>query len=189
MLHGIWASQSEPFTGKSNSLALKNKGFWFALALLLNSCGIYSFTGASVSPDTKTIAILNFDDRSASGPTFLAQAFTEKSREYFQRNSSLSLVNREGDLSLEGSIMQYNLSPVAPVGAQGVERAAQTRLTIAVKVKFTNQKNSTQNFEQVFSFFQDFDQTKSFASVERDLIETISDQLILDIFNKSLASW
>jgi hypothetical protein len=70
-----------------------------------------------------------------------------------------------------------------------VERAAQTRLTIAVKVRFSNSKNKEQNFEQVFSFYQDFDQGKSFASVERDLIETISDQLILDIFNKSLANW
>ena len=70
---------------------------------------------------------------------------TKKTREYFQRNSSLSLVNREGDLNLEGSITQYNLSPVAPVGSQGVERAAQTRLTIGVKVKFTNSKNQQQN--------------------------------------------
>lgn len=168
---------------------MKNSWFWLFIGMTLNSCGIYSFTGASVSPDTKTISIINFDDRSASGPTFLAQAFSEKAREYFQRNSSLALVNREGDLNLEGSIIQYNLSPVAPVGAQGVERAAQTRLTIGVKVKFTNSKNSKQNFDQTFSFFQDFDQSKSFASVERELIETISDQIILDIFNKSLANW
>lgn len=168
---------------------MKNSWLWLLIGFILNSCGIYSFTGASVSPDTKTISILNFDDRSASGPTFLAQAFSEKAREYFQRNSSLALVNREGDLNLEGSIIQYNLSPVAPVGSQGVERAAQTRLTIGVKVKFTNSKNSKQNFDQTFSFFQDFDQSKSFASVERELIETISDQIILDIFNKSLANW
>ena len=170
---------------------MRNK--WFLLLLLLpvllSGCGIYSFTGASVSPDTKTISILNFDDRSASGPTFLAQNFTEKTREYFQRNSSLSLVNREGDLNLEGSITQYNLSPIAPVAGQGVERAAQTRLTIGVKVKFTNTKNKEQNFDQAFSFYQDFDQSKSFAAVEKELIESISDQIILDIFNKSLANW
>lgn len=170
-------------------MALKSKLVWLWISFLLNSCGIYSFTGASVSPDTKTISILNFDDRSASGPTFLAQAFSEKAREYFQRNTSLALVTREGDLNLEGSITQYNLTPVAPVAGQGVEQAAQTRLTIGVKVKFTNSKDSKQNFEQVFSFFQDFEQGKSFASVEKDLIENISDQIILDIFNKSLANW
>jgi len=170
-------------------LALKSRLFWIFFPFLLSSCGIYSFTGASVSPDTKTISILNFDDRSASGPTFLAQAFSEKAREYFQRNSSLALVTREGDLNIEGSITQYNISPVAPVAGQGVERAAQTRLSIGVKVKFTNNKDSKQNYEQVFSFFQDFDQRQSFASVEKDLIESITDQIILDIFNKSLANW
>jgi len=170
-------------------LELKNSLLLVFISALLSSCGIYSFTGASVSPDTKTISILNFDDRSASGPTFLAQAFSEKAREYFQRNTSLGLVNRDGDLNLEGSITQYDLSPIAPVAGQGVERAAQTRLTIGVKVRFTNSRNKEQNFEQVFSFYQDFDQSKSFSTVERDLIETISDQIILDIFNKSLANW
>ncbi len=171
-------------------MELRNRLLLVFISALLSSCGIYSFTGASVSPDTKTISILNFDDRSASGPTFLAQAFSEKAREYFQRNTSLGLVNRDGDLNLEGSITQYTLSPIAPVAGQGgVERAAQTRLTIGVKVRFTNSRNKEQNFEQVFSFFQDFDQSQSFSTVERELIETISDQLILDIFNKSLANW
>ena len=170
-------------------MELKNSLLLVFISTILSSCGIYSFTGASVSPDTKTISILNFDDRSASGPTFLAQAFSEKAREHFQRNTSLGLVNRDGDLNLEGSITQYDLSPIAPVAGQGVERAAQTRLTIGVKVRFTNSRNKEQNFEQVFSFYQDFDQSKSFSTVERDLIETISDQIILDIFNKSLANW
>ncbi len=70
-----------------------------------------------------------------------------------------------------------------------MERAAQTRLTIGVKARFINSKNKEQNFDQVFSFYADFDQTKSFAAVEKELIETISDQIILDIFNKSVANW
>ena len=181
--------QKGPSTEKSNFSELRNNWVFILFPFLFGACGIYSFTGASVSPDTKTISILNFDDRSASGPTFLAQTFSEKTREYFQRNSSLSLVAREGDLNLEGSIMQYNLTPVAPVGNQGLERAAQTRLTIGVRVKFTNTKNKEQNFDQSFSFYQDFDQSKSFSSVEKELIESISDQIILDIFNKSLANW
>lgn len=160
--------------------------------LLLSGCGVYSFTGASISPDTKTISILNFGDRSTSSPPFLAQTFSEKTREYFQRNTSLALVNKEGDLQMEGNIVQYSLSPIAPSavpGGGGLERAAQTRLTIGVKVRFTNTRNKEQNFDQQFSFYADFDQAKSFASVERELIETISDQIILDIFNKSVANW
>ena len=93
---------------------------------------------------------------------------------------------------MEGTITQYALTPIAPTGSPGgtgVERAAQTRLTIGIKVKFTNLKDKEQNFDQQFSFYADFDQSKSFATVERELIETISDQIILDIFNKSVANW
>ena len=163
-----------------------------SLIISLSGCGIYSFTGASISPDTKTIAILNFADRTSTSPPFLTQTFAEKTREYFQRNTNLSLVNKEGDLTIEGTINQYALTPIAPTGAPGgtgVERAAQTRLTIGIKARFINSKNKEQNFDQVFSFYADFDQTKSFAAVEKELIETISDQIILDIFNKSVANW
>lgn len=156
----------------------------------LASCGVYSFTGASISPDTKTISVPNFLDRSASSPPYLAQTFSEKTREYYQRNTNLSLVNRDGDLNVEGTISQYSITPVAPTGTgNGTERAAQTRLTIAVKVKFTNSKNKEQNFDQSFSFYQDFDQTRTLTSVERELIDVISDQIILDIFNKTVANW
>ncbi len=175
---------------------MKNNPFLFAFWLLslcfLTGCGVYSFTGASISPDVKTISVLNLADRSTTSPPFLAQTFAEKTREYYQRNTNLGLVARDGDLNLEGTITQYALSPIAPTGApggNGTEQAAQTRLTIGVKVKFTNSKNPLQNFDQMFSFYADFDQSKSLATVERDLIETISDQIILDIFNKSVANW
>jgi len=171
-----------------------NKVFVFLLILtsVCSSCGVYSFTGASISPDTKTISILNFSDRSTTSPPFLAQTFAEKTREYFQRNTNLSLVNKEGDLNIEAIISQYALTPIAPTGSpggNGVESAAQTRLTIGIKVKFTNLKNKEQNFDQQFSFYADFAQNRSFATVEIELIETISDQIILDIFNKSVANW
>lgn len=160
------------------------------VGLLCTGCGIYSFTGASISPDTKTISIPTFLDRSSNSPPYLAQTFSEKTREYFLRNTSLSLMPRDGDLNLEATISQYAISPIAPSGgAGGVERAAQTRLTIGVRVKFTNTKNKEQNFDQTFSFFQDFAQNQSLSAVERELIETISDQIILDIFNKAVANW
>lgn len=163
-----------------------------AIQFICMACGIYSFTGASIAPDVKTISVLNFADKSATSPPFLAQTFAEKAREYYQRNTSLQLVNQDGDLSVEGTITQYTLTPVAPTGTPGgtgTERAARTRLTIAVRVKFTNTKNKVQNFDQSFSFYDDFDQSQSFAAVEKNLIETIADQIILDIFNKTVANW
>lgn len=155
-------------------------------ACTLSGCKWYSFTGASISPDIKTISISNFLDRSGLGPPTLSQNFTEKLRDYYQRNTSLAQVKSNGDLKLEGSIIGYTVTPLAATAQQ---IASQNRLTITVQVKYINTKDKEGNVEQNFSFYADFPQELGLSSVERNLIETISDQIILDIFNKTVANW
>ncbi|MFY8034023.1 MAG: LPS assembly lipoprotein LptE [Flexibacteraceae bacterium] len=158
----------------------------FLISICLSGCGIYSFTGSALSPDIKTISIETFPDRSNGGPSYISQVFTDKAREYFQSNSKLAILQSNGDLQITGYISGYTLSPVAPTGNNV---AAKTRLTITVKVKYQNTKNEEDDFEQDFSFFSDFDQTQTLSAVERGKIEEISDQILLDIFNKTVANW
>ena len=158
----------------------------FLISFSLSGCGIYSFTGSALSPDIKTISIETFPDRSNGGPSYISQVFTDKAREYFQSNSKLAILQSNGDLQITGYISGYTLSPVAPTGNNV---AAKTRLTITVKVKYQNTKNEENDFEQDFSFFSDFDQTQTLSAVERGKIEEISDQILLDIFNKTIANW
>ena len=160
--------------------------FFAVIPLLFSGCGIYSFTGTNISPDVKTISIANFIDRSGLGPPYLSQRFSEKLRDYFQRNTNLSLVRQKGDLQFEGNVTGYALSPVSPTAQ---ETAAYTRLTITVQVHFTNLRDETQNLDQSFSFYKDFPAATSLQSVEQGYIEDISDQIILDIFNKTVANW
>ncbi len=164
---------------------------WALLLLSLGGCKYYSFTGANISPDIKTISIGNFVDRSGGGPPTLSQLFTEKARDYFQRNTSLSGVSSNGDLQIEGSITGYSLTPIAAQASNPNQPdvAAQTRLTITVMVKYANTKDTEANFEQPFSFYADFPQATPLASIQNQLIETISDQIMLDIFNKTVANW
>lgn len=159
---------------------------WPILAYGLTGCSVYSFTGTNISPDVKTISVKNFTDRSGAGPAFLSQQFSEGLRDYYQRNTSLSLVQQNGDLQIEGGITGFALSPVAATGNQV---AAQTRLTITIQVKYVNLKDDTQNFDRPFTFFADFDQSQSFSQVQNSLIERINNQLILDIFNATVANW
>lgn len=161
------------------------------LVMNLTGCKYYSFTGANISPDTKTISVSNFVDRSGGGPPTLSQTFTEKLRDYFQRNTSLTNVQTAGDLQFEGSITGYALTPIAAQASDPSrpDVAAQTRLTITVTVKFVNTKDPETNFEQPFSFYADFPQSTPLASVQNELIETITDQIMLDIFNRSVANW
>lgn len=164
---------------------------WFGLCLslmvVLSGCGVYSFSGSALRPDIKTISISNFSDRSGAGPTTLAVTFTNKARTYFQSNSTLTLVPNNGDLQLEGNVVGYAFSPIAPTGA---DRAAKTRLTITVQVKYTNQKDSEQDFDQQFSSFLDYDQSQNLTpTLENSYIERISDQILLDIYQKTVANW
>jgi hypothetical protein len=163
-------------------------------AAISTSCGVYSFTGASISPTVKTISIQPFYNNSPLGPSNMSILFTEKIKEYYQRNTSLALVNEEGDLQIEGSIDNYTLSPVA-VTASGsdkeVDLSSLTRITIFVTASYANLEDDQFDYEdKQFSFIKDFDQNKDDLSAnEEEFVNEIFDQIILDIFNSSVANW
>lgn len=173
------------------------QSFIFVLiSISLAGCGVYSFTGANISPEIKTISIQTFYDEVGTGPPNLSQLFTEKIKDYYQQNTSLTLVPTEGDLQLEGSITGYRLTPMAPRSSgsqnfQDADIAALQRLTITVKVTYLNTQDDSYDFEgQNFSFYQDYDPEKEdFNSIEATLVEEIYDAIILDIFNASVANW
>jgi len=159
---------------------------YFVLSVCLWGCGVYSFSGTTLSSDIKTITIQNFTMGTAGGPQNLALSFNEKLKEYYQRNTSLKLRPAEGDLYIDGSITGYELSPVS---ATASDKAALNRLTIRVEVRFLNKLDETQNFEKEFSFYQDFPQEQSLTEAEGALIPRILDQLVLNIFNDTAAQW
>ena len=165
------------------------------VALISNSCGVYSFTGASLSPDIKTISVQTFYNNSGGGPPNMGQNFTEKVKGYFQQNTQLTVTRPQdgiSDLKLEGTIVGYSLSPVAPTASTAsnpIATSTLTRLTITVQTKFENTRDDSNNFDQSFSFYQDFPSNQSLQSVEAGLIDIILDQIVFDIFNKSVANW
>jgi len=161
--------------------------FFLLLALLLfSSCGIYSFTGASIPPEVKTISIQYFDNQAPLVQPSLSQTLTDALKDRFMQQTSLNIVNGKGDLNIEGTIINYNTQAVA---IQADDKAALNRLTITIKVSFTNDYNEKQNFETNFSRYEDYDSKLSLSSVEENLIKLISDALIEDIFNKAVVNW
>lgn len=158
----------------------------FVFLISLQNCSVrYSFTGANTL--AKTIYISNFQNRSTGGPPSLNIDFTEKLKEYYQRNSALKIMDKknEGELAVTGSITGYTMSPIAATADQ----AAQNRLTIMVEVDFVNTLEQKKNFKQNFSFYSDFPPNQSLSQVEGGKISEILEQIILDIFNKTVADW
>ncbi len=156
------------------------------ISLIWSGCGVYSFTGASISPEVKTFSVQYFPNRASLVQPLLSQAITEKIKERFISQTSLRQVERDGDLQFEGYISDYKASPVA---IQGTQTAALNRLTISVLVKFTNTKDDKQNFETTFTRYADYDSQKSLSEEEATLIDEINRQLVDDIFNKSVSNW
>ena len=156
------------------------------LAVFFAGCGVYSFTGTSLSPDIKTFTVLNFNTGVAGGPANLPIQVNEKLKEYFQRNTNLTLLPTGGDLILEGTLTGYDVLPVAPTAN---DQAGFNRLTMTVQVRFTNTLDETKNFDEAFSFYADFPQGQTLNQNESRLLPGIIDQIVQNIFNKSAADW
>jgi len=158
----------------------------FSVIMLTGSCRMsYSFTGASISPEVKTIAIDHFPNRAMLVVPTLSRDFTEDLQNYFTSQTNLVLVERNGDLNLEGSITGYAVQPQA---ISGNEVAQLNRLTITVHVKFTNKFDEKQNFESNFSRYVDYSSSQNLVSVQDALIREINEQLVQDIFNKGVVN-
>ncbi len=151
-----------------------------------SSCGVYNFTGGSIPPDVKTISIQNIYNESGQGPPNLSQNMTEKLKAYYQNNSKLLLAPSSGDWKLEGKIVGFSSTGVAP---KANETAGSNRLTMTVKIAFTNTKDEKQNFDQNFSFYLDYEQNRTQFEVENEYSDKLIDQIVLDIFQKTTSNW
>lgn len=153
--------------------------------LLIEGCS-YSFTGASISPDVKTISIKYLPNNAMLVQPTLSRKLTEAIRDKFIGQSRLSLVGANGDLNIEGEITEYTTEPIAITGDQ---KSAMQRLKITVNIRFTNKKDPKQDFETTFSRFQDYSSQQRLADVEESLIDLINNELSQDIFNKAVVDW
>lgn len=158
-----------------------------AISLTFQSCKIsYSFTGANLSPAVKTYSVYYFPNRARLINPTLSQNFTEGLREKLQRQTSLNELSENGDLEFEGQITGYE---VRPMSIQKDDLAAKNRLTVSIKVKYTNNKSPEENFERSFSAYEDYDSNLTISDIEDELSELIITKLTDDIFNATIANW
>ena len=160
-----------------------------ALACVAGSCvPRYTLNGSSINYDIyKTINIGEFPIRAALVYPPLQQTFENELLNYVTRNTRLQeLDGNKGDLQLSGEITGYSLSPQA-VGTDAY--ATETRLTITVHVKYTDNKNSANDIDQNFSAYRQFDSSLMLTDVQEELCQEISKELVNLIFNATLGNW
>lgn len=157
-----------------------------ALALFASCTMKYSFTGASISPETKTVSVQYFNNIAPIVYPTLSQTLTETLKDKFVSQTSLVVMQRDADMNFEGQITGYTVTPTA---IQGDQYASQNRLTITVSVKFTNKNNPELNYNKSFSAYEDFAATEQLVQVESEKTKLIVEKLVDDIFNAAVANW
>lgn len=162
---------------------------FFLLAItLLVSCSIsYKFNGASIDyTKVKTISIKDFPNQAASVYPLLSQMFTDKLKDIYIRQTRLEMVKDNGDLDIEGEITGYDLSHLA---VKEDAFASRTRLTVTIRVRYTNQSKPEEDFEQTFSAYREFDANQMLQQVQEELCTEITEELVDQIYNATVANW
>ena len=158
-------------------------------AVLLTGCGVaikYSLSGASIPPDAKTFSVAYFPNNATMVSPILSSTLTEALVDIFTRRTRLTQVDEGGDFACEGEITNYT-STTSSVSSD--EYALLNRLTITVKVRFTNALDESMSFNRTFTAFEDYESTQLLTEVEGTLIPLIVDKLVTDIFQASASNW
>jgi hypothetical protein len=165
------------------------KTYYFILCICLftlNSCSVYNFTGTG-KIDADTFQVNFFQNNADLIEPGIDRTFTLTLQDLIQNQTNLNLVKTGGDLTYEGEIVDYRISPMTATADQ---QASQNRLKIRVNVRFTNKRKETDNFEKTFEFFYDFPAAQQLAgSTLNAALKEIFDRITQDIFNESLAKW
>jgi hypothetical protein len=140
----------------------------------------------NISPEVQSYSVDYFPNRAPIVQAQLSQLFTDALMDKIQANTSLDLANTGGDVHFSGEITKYETRPTAITGE---ETAARNRLTIAVRVEYTNLLEPDLDYDTSFSRFEDYDASQNLSDVENELIELIVENLIEDIFNRAFVSW
>jgi hypothetical protein len=151
-----------------------------------NSCSVYNFTGTG-KIDAKTFQVNFFQNNADLIEPGIDRTFTLQLQDLIQNQTNLNLVKNGGDLTYEGEIIDYRISPMTATADQ---QASQNRLKIRVNVRFTNKNKETDDFEKNFEFYYDYPATQQLTgSTLNSALKEIFDRITQDIFNESLAKW
>ncbi len=168
-------------------MKIKNQLFLLVLLLGLESCSVgYSFSGADIPAEANSFSVKTFQNITPqAGPNY-DLTITEALKDLMLAQTRLDLIEKRGDLQFEGVVTKYEIGNAA---VSSEELTTLNRLTITLKVKYTNTFEREKNFEKTFSRFADYNSSQDFTSVEAELVREINDQLIQDIFDASLGAW
>ena len=162
------------------------KILYIPLLLITSSCGFYTFSGASISPEIKNIKISYFINEAENFKANLDRDITQKLTDYIIEQTDLSVNNDNYEIEINGKIVSYDITPIS---ISSNDFANQNRLSISVNIDFKNYINEKENYNQKFTRYVDYKSDQNLEEIESELNDQIIEEICIDIFNKTFVNW
>ena len=162
------------------------KILYIPLFLIASSCGFYTFSGASISPEIKNIKINYFINEAENFKANLDRDITQKLTDFIIEQTDLSVNNDNYEIEINGKIISYDITPIS---ISSSDFANQNRLSISVNIDFKNYINEKENYNQKFTRYVDYKSDQNIEEIESELNDQIIEEICIDIFNKTFVNW
>ena len=162
------------------------KILYIPLLLITSSCGFYTFSGASISPEIKNIKISYFINEAENFKANLDRDITQKLTDFIIEQTDLSVNNDNYEIEINGKIISYEITPIS---ISSNDFANQNRLSISVNIDFKNYINEKENYNQKFTRYVDYKSDQNIEEIESELNDQIIEEICIDIFNKTFVNW
>ena len=162
------------------------KILYIPLLLITSSCGFYTFSGASISPEIKNIKISYFINEAENFKANLDRDITQKLTDFIIEQTDLSVNNDNYEIEINGKITSYDITPIS---ISSNDFANQNRLSISVNIDFKNYINEKENYNQKFTRYVDYKSDQNLEEIESELNDQIIEEICIDIFNKTFVNW
>ena len=153
---------------------------------MTSSCGFYTFSGASISPEIKNIKISYFINEAENFKANLDRDITQKLTDFIIEQTDLSVNNDNYEIEINGKITSYDITPIS---ISSNDFANQNRLSISVNIDFKNYINEKENYNQKFTRYVDYKSDQNLEEIESELTDQILEEICIDIFNKTFVNW
>ena len=153
---------------------------------MASSCGFYTFSGASISPEIKNIKISYFVNEAENFKANLDRDITQKLTDFIIEQTDLSVNNDNYEIEINGKITSYDITPIS---ISSSDFANQNRLSISVNIDFKNYINEKENYNQKFTRYVDYKSDQNIEEIESELNDQIIEEICIDIFNKTFVNW
>ena len=162
------------------------KILYIPLLFIISSCGFYTFSGASISPEIKNIKISYFINEAENFKANLDRDITQKLTDFIIEQTDLSVNNDNYEIEINGKIISYDITPIS---ISSTDFANQNRLSISVNIDFKNYINEKENYNQKFTRYVDYKSDQNIEEIESELNDQIIEEICIDIFNKTFVNW